>query len=182
MRVPVPVPVASGARRPGDNSAPCQSGVRDGVSASRGWMPACRYASGPSGYALRSVRAVTAGNRLVISNRASDARGGGNGGAFQSEVTVERVTVLGLTSQPKAVAVVNGASLAAWLAFSLFAKVACCVDHLSARTRYHGVVRRPAADVLPRHSNQRADGAQAWRGHHGGLGARDHAVDATIAI
>jgi hypothetical protein len=69
----------------------------------------CSYAGGPTGYALRSVRAVTAGQRLVISNRASEARGAGNGGTFQSEVTVERITVLGLTSQPKAVAVLNGA-------------------------------------------------------------------------
>ena len=76
----------------------------------------CRYTAGASGYALRSLEAATdaASRQLVLSNRPSEARGVGNGGNFQSDVQVERVTVLGLASKPTAVEVANGALHLVW--------------------------------------------------------------------
>jgi len=68
----------------------------------------CSYLS-TDGYSLRRVEASRTGSTLRIANRASDSRGEGRGGSFQSDVLVERITVLGVASEPRQVAIVDGA-------------------------------------------------------------------------
>ena len=54
---------------------------------------------------------LSGGTTLRIRNQPSTERGEGGAGSFQSEVTVERITVLGLATAPKAVAVEGAGEL-----------------------------------------------------------------------